>query len=384
MDFKKMALAVQDEVAAFRHDLHEYPESSLKEFRTTDQIAKEMDKLGIPYQRFDPTGLVATIKGGKPGDKTIMLRADIDALEIQEKTDLPFASKVPGKMHACGHDTHAAMLVGAAKVLSQVKDEIPGTVKLLFQPAEEVARGAKIAIEQGALEGVDAAFGIHIGAMRDCGSVYFVPGASHAAADHFKITVTGKATHGARPEAGVDATVCAAAIVMNLQSIVSREVSPSQPLVVTVGSLHSGSRFNIVSGEAKMEGTVRCYDYDLHHQMPEIFDRIIKQTAAAYRCEAEVDYNMMLEPLINNDEILNLARAAAAKIVDTPDQVKTAGPGMAGEDFSEYSVLTKAAFASLGAGGEFPGHSDYVVFDESAFPTGVALYSQVAWDFLNE
>jgi len=384
MDFKKMALAVQDEVAAFRHDLHEYPESSLKEFRTTDQIAKEMDKLGIPYQRFDPTGLVATIKGGKPGDKTIMLRADIDALEIQEKTDLPFASKVPGKMHACGHDTHAAMLVGAAKVLSQVKDEIPGTVKLLFQPAEEVARGAKIAIEQGALEGVDAAFGIHIGAMRDCGSVYFVPGASHAAADHFKITVTGKATHGARPEAGVDATVCAAAIVMNLQSIVSREVSPSQPLVVTVGSLHSGSRFNIVSGEAKMEGTVRCYDYDLHHQMPEIFDRIIKQTAAAYRCEAEVDYNMMLEPLINNDEILELARKAAAKIVDTPDQVKTAGPGMAGEDFSEYSVLTKAAFASLGAGGEFPGHSDYVVFDESAFPTGVALYSQVAWDFLNE
>ena len=131
MDFKKMALAVQDEVVAFRHDLHEHPESSLKEFRTTDQIAKEMDKLNIPYQRFDPTGLVATIKGGKPGDKTIMLRADIDALEIQEKTNLPFASKEPGKMHACGHDTHAAMLVGAAKVLSQIKDEIPGTVKLL-------------------------------------------------------------------------------------------------------------------------------------------------------------------------------------------------------------------------------------------------------------
>ena len=384
MDFKKMALAVQDEVVAFRHDLHEHPESSLKEFRTTDQIAKEMDKLNIPYQRFDPTGLVATIKGGKPGDKTIMLRADIDALEIQEKTNLPFASKEPGKMHACGHDTHAAMLVGAAKVLSQIKDEIPGTVKLLFQPAEEVARGAKVAIEQGALENVDAAFGIHIVSLRDCGSVYFVPGASHAAADHFKITVTGKATHGARPEAGVDATVCAAAIVMNLQSIVSREVSPSQPLVVTVGSLHSGSRFNIVSGEAKMEGTVRCYDYDLHHQMPEIFERIIKQTAAAYRCEAEVDYNMMLEPLINNDEILNLARESAAKIVDTPDQVKTGAPGMAGEDFSEYSVLTKAAFASLGAGGEFPGHSDYVVYDEIAFPTGVALYSQVAWDFLNE
>ena len=367
-----------------RRALHQVPEIGYDLPETLAIIRKELEAIGLPYtEKFGTSSIIATLNEGV-GNKTIAIRADTDALPVTEETGLEFASTHPGKMHACGHDTHAAMLVGAAKVLSQVKDEIPGTVKLLFQPAEEVARGAKIAIEQGALEGVDAAFGIHIGAMRDCGSVYFVPGASHAAADHFKITVTGKATHGARPEAGVDATVCAAAIVMNLQSIVSREVSPSQPLVVTVGSLHSGSRFNIVSGEAKMEGTVRCYDYDLHHQMPEIFDRIIKQTAAAYRCEAEVDYNMMLEPLINNDEILNLARAAAAKIVDTPDQVKTAGPGMAGEDFSEYSVLTKAAFASLGAGGEFPGHSDYVVFDESAFPTGVALYSQVAWDFLNE
>jgi len=383
MDFKKMALAVQDEVAAFRHDLHEHPEASLKEFRTTDQIAKEMDKLNIPYKRFDPTGLIATIEGGKPG-KTIALRADIDALEIQEKTDLPFASKEPGLMHACGHDTHAAMLVGAAKVLSQVKDELCGTVKLLFQPAEEVTEGAKLAIKQGALDGVDACFGIHIGAQRECGSVYFVPGASHAATDRFKITVTGKATHGAKPEAGIDATVCAAAIVMNLQTIVSRETSPSMPLVVTVGSLHSGSRFNIVSGEAVMEGTIRSYDVDLHHAMPEIVERVVKSTAAAYRCEAEVEYIMMVEPLINDDDIIALARKAAAKIVDTPDQVKTAAPGMGGEDFAEYSVVTKAAFASLGAGGEFPNHSDYVVFDESAFPTGVALYSQVAWDFLNE
>ena len=383
MDFKKMALAVQDEVVAFRRDLHEHPESSMKEFRTTDQIAKEMDALGIPYKRFDPTGLVAIIEGGKPG-KTVALRADIDALEIEEKTGLPFASKEPGKMHACGHDTHAAMLVGCAKVLSQVKDEMPGTVKLVFQPAEEVALGAKLAIAQGALENVDSIFGIHIGPTRECGSVYFVPGASHAATDEFKITITGKATHGARPEAGVDATVCAAAVVMNLQTIVSREVSPSMPLVVTVGSLHSGSRFNIVSGEAVMTGTVRCYDYDLHHSMPEIFERIVKNIAAAYRCEAKVEYNMLLEPVVNNDEVLNLARKAAAKIVDTPDQVKTAAPGMGGEDFGEYSIVAKAAFASLGCGGEYPAHSDHVVMDESAFPTGVALYCQVAWDLLAE
>ena len=383
MDFKKMALPFQDEIVAFRRDLHEHPESSMKEFRTTDQIAKEMDKLAIPYKRFDPTGLIATIEGGKPG-KTIMLRADIDALEIQEKTNLPFASKEPGKMHACGHDTHAAMLVGAAKVLNQIKDEIPGTVKLLFQPAEEIGAGAKLVISQGAMDVVDAAFGIQIGAQRECGSVFLVPGASHAACDEFNITVTGKATHGARPEAGVDATVCAAAIVMNLQTIVSREVAPALPLVVTIGSLHSGSRFNIVSGEAKMAGTIRSYDVELHHSLPERVERIVKNIAAAYRCEAEIEYKMLTEPLINNDDMIELARQSAAKIIDENAHVITGTPAMGAEDFSEYSVLVPASFASLGCGGEYPGHSDHVVMDESVFYTGSALYCQVAWDFLNQ
>lgn len=382
MDFKAMAKAVQPEVVAFRHDIHEHPEASFKEFRTTDKIAAEMDKLGIPYRRFEPTGLIAEIKGGKPG-KTIALRADIDALEITEKTGLEFASKEDGFMHACGHDTHAAMLVGAAKVLNEIKDQLCGTVKLLFQPAEEVAGGAKKVIEQGALEGVDFIFAIHIGAMRETGSLYLISGASHAATDRFKITVTGKATHGAKPDSGVDATVAAAAVVMNLQTIVSREVDPAKPLVVTVGSLHSGSRFNIISGEAVMEGTIRSYDVELHHQLPAIVERVVKNTAAAYRCEAEVQYDMLTEVLVNDEDGIALVRKAAAKVVDTPDQVKTSTPGMGGEDFAEYSVLTKAAFASLGAGGKFPNHSDYVVFDESSFPTGVALHCQVAWDFLN-
>lgn len=180
MDFRAMAEAVQPEVVAFRRDLHEHPEASFQEFRTTEQIAKEMDKLGIPYRRFEPTGLIAEIKGGKPG-KTIALRADIDALSITEKTGLPFASKNDGFMHACGHDTHAAMLVGAAKVLMQVKDQLCGTVKLLFQPAEEIGRGAKAVIQQHGLDGVDFIFGIHIGSQMDVGSVAMMAGASAAA-----------------------------------------------------------------------------------------------------------------------------------------------------------------------------------------------------------
>ena len=382
MDFKAMAQAVQPEVVAFRRDLHEHPEASFQEFRTTDQIAKEMDKLGIPYRRFDPTGLIAEIKGGKPG-KTIALRADIDALSITEKTGLPFASKNEGFMHACGHDTHAAMLVGAAKVLMQVKDQLCGTVKLLFQPAEEVGRGAKAVIAQHGMDGVDFAFGIHIGSQMEVGTISMMAGASAAATDRFVVKVIGKASHGARPEQGVDATVAASAIVMNLQPVVSREVAATTPLVVTVGSLHSGSRFSIVSGEAVLEGTIRSYDVELHHQLPAIIERVVKGTAEAYRCEAEVQYDMLTEVLVNDPDAIDLVRKAAAKVADDPSIVEEGRPGMGGEDFSEYTVLTKAAFARLGAGGEYPNHSDYVVFDEDAFPTGVALHCQVAWDFLN-
>lgn len=382
MNIREMAKAVEPKIIAFRRDLHQHPEASFHEFRTTDQIAKQLDELGIPYRRFEPTGLIAELKGGKPG-KTVALRADIDALNITEQTGLPFASQNPGIMHACGHDTHAAMLMGAVWVLNSIKDQLCGTVKFLFQPAEEVAGGAKMAIEQGAMEGVDFVFGIHIAAMAPVGSVALKVGASAAAADMFQIQVHGKATHGAMPEGGVDATLAAAAIVMNLQSIVSREVAPGTPLVVTVGKLESGTRFNIVSGEATLEGTVRSYDYQLHHKMPEIMERVVKNTAAAYRCTADVKYDMMTEVLMNDPEGVDLARKAAAKIVERPDQVMEGKVMMGGEDFAAYTVDTKAAFATVGAGGEYPQHSDKVYFDESSFVTGASLYAQVAFDFLN-
>ncbi len=381
MDIKALADSVQDEVVAFRRDLHMHPEASFEEFRTTDQIAKALDGMGIPYRRFEPTGLLGEIKGGKSG-KTIALRADIDALSITEKTELPFASQNDGFMHACGHDTHAAMLIGAAKILNGMKDELCGTVKLLFQPAEEVAMGAKKVIEQGALEGVDFIFGIHIAAMAPVGIVAIRAGATAASADMFSIKVTGKAAHGAMPELGCDATVAAAAIVMNLQTIVSREVSPEKPLVVTVGKLESGSRFNIVSGEANMEGTIRCYDYELHHSLPGIVERIATATAETFRCKAEVEYNMMTEVLMNDAEGVELVRGAAKKVIGEEKIIETK-PTMGGEDFAEYTPLTKAVFATVGAGGDYPQHSDHVVFDEDSFRTGVALHVQVAVDYLN-
>ena len=382
MDFRKMSKEVAPEVIELRHDFHQHPEASMAEFRTTDRIAEELDKMGIPYRRFDPTGLIATIQGGQPG-KTVALRADIDALSITETADVPFKSRNEGFMHACGHDTHAAMLLGAAMILNKIKDQLKGTVKLLFQPAEEVATGAKLAIDQGALEGVDMIFGIHIAGQVPAGVVAICPGSSCSAADIFKIKIIGSAGHGAQPEATRDATVAAAALVMNLQTIVSRELPPTQPVVVTVGKLVSGSRFNIVSGEAYMEGTCRSFDPELHHKLPGIMERIAKETAATFRCEAEVEYHMMTEPLVNDPEALELVKQATAKIVDKPEMLVISKPQMGAEDFAEYSVHTQAAFAMVGGGSKEPNHSDHIVFDEDSFRTGVALHCQVAYDYLN-
>lgn len=382
MDFRAMSKEVAPEVIELRHDFHQHPEASMAEFRTTDRIAEELDKMGIPYRRFDPTGLIATIQGGQPG-KTVALRADIDALSITETADVPFKSQNEGFMHACGHDTHAAMLLGAAMILNKIKAQLKGTVKLLFQPAEEVATGAKLAIAQGALEGVDMIFGIHIAGQVPAGVVAICPGSSCSAADIFKIKIIGSAGHGAQPEATRDATVAAAALVMNLQTIVSRELPPTQPVVVTVGKLVSGSRFNIVSGEAYMEGTCRSFDPELHHKLPGIMERIAKETAATFRCEAEVEYHMMTEPLVNDPEALELVKQATAKIVDKPEMLVISKPQMGAEDFAEYSVHTQAAFAMVGGGSKEPNHSDHIVFDEDSFRTGVALHCQVAYDYLN-
>ena len=285
-----------------------HPEASFQEFRTTDKVAAALDELGVSYRRLEPTGLIAEI--GKPG-KTVALRADMDALSIQEQTGCAFKSVNDGFMHACGHDAHTAMLLGAVKVLNSMKNELPGTVRFLFQPAEEVGKGAKAVVAQGGMEGVDAAFGIHCSVQTPVGALQCHPGGIAAAADRFKITVKGKACHGAYPQTGMDATVCASAMILNLQTMVSREFSPMDTLVVTVGSIHSGSRFNIVSGEAVMEGAPSVPLPGSPRTDPRGSQEYLEETAKTFRCTAEVESDVLTDVLVDVENMVELGFEAA-------------------------------------------------------------------------
>ncbi|MGI5888283.1 MAG: M20 metallopeptidase family protein [Oscillospiraceae bacterium] len=382
MNTREKAHEIRDYVIKIREQIHENPELSYKEFNTTKLVASELDKMGIPYTLTKPTGLYADIKGGKPG-KTIALRADMDALNQNEHVDVPFKSKVDGVMHACGHDCHTSMLLGAAKILSENKDEIPGTVRLIFQPGEEIALGAKMMIEEGALKGVDAIYGQHIFGGGKAGTLSTCDNGMMACCDQFKITVHGKAAHGSMPQAGIDATVCGAAIVMNLESLVSREYDPQDPLVLTIGKADSGTRWNIVSGEATLEGTVRCVSTKMHKEVPEAMKRIAEATAAAYRCTVDFQYDVLTEVTNNDPAIAAYVREAAKKVVDSPEMYSEMKPLMGSEDFSFYTVHVPAAFAALGGGGTAVNHSDLFCIDESALEVGVAMNVQVALDYLN-
>lgn len=387
MNITDLSKKYKQYIVEMRREFHMHPELSMREGRTAKRIMEELTRMGIPNVSIAGTGVLGTIKGKYEG-KTIALRADIDALEITEKSDVAYKSQVDGVMHACGHDTHAAMLLGAAGILNDMKDELKGTVKLMFQPGEEVAKGAKKMIEEGVLDGVDEVFGMHVMGNIPSGKVAIGSGARMASADLFKITVKGFGGHGSMPHLAVDALLAASAIVMNLQSIASREVSPMDTVVVSVGKLVSGTRFNIIADEAVMEGTTRCFSYEVRDKLPGMMKRIIKSTAETYRAEAELEYNFLTAPTINNEESTERARKSIEKIMSKEAVMEL--PKMAGsEDFSEYLEKVPGTFACLGTANEakntcFSNHHPQFDVDEDMLEYGAALHAQYAVDFLNE
>lgn len=389
MDIKALAEKYNSYIIEQRHWFHQHPELSWDEFKTTDAIAAELEKMGLEVQRFDGRpGCTAMIYGGKakPGCKTIALRADIDALPVEEKTGLPFASCNSGVMHACGHDTHIAMLLGGAKILTEIKDELKGNVKLFFQAAEETCHGADYYIEQGVLDGVDAIYGQHIWDGLEAPYFNIESGARMASCDNFSITVEGSSCHGSNPSGGTDAIVAACAIVMNLQTIVSRNNDPRDPLAVTVGEIHGGQRFNIIANKVVMEGTCRTLSRDMRSKIEPLIRRIAEDTAAAFGAKATLVYEAFPGPVINDHEDLNEIGYNAAIKLFGKEGVKELPKMMGSEDFAYFMDIVPGIYGYLGSHDAvhcYGNHNDhYDVDEQNLLWRGAAMHAQFAFDYL--
>lgn len=378
----------EDEMIAFRRDLHAHPELPWEEVRTTQKIAQTLDAIGIPYRLTEPTGVIAEIKGGKPG-KTVALRADMDALPVTELNDsLSYKSQTQGKMHACGHDAHTAMLLTAAKALYENKDELRGNVRLIFQPAEEIAQGAVEMIKQGAIEGVDNVFGMHIWSISPSGKISCNVGSTFASADLLKISFKGRGGHGSMPDACVDAAVVASSFVMNLQSIVSRETSPLEPVVVSIGKMDVGTRFNVIAENAVLDGTVRCFNIATRQRVEAAIKRYADHTAAMYGATANVEYIYGTLPVINEERSALLAQSVVRNTFGE-DSLFAEKPTTGGEDFSFYIENIPGCFALVGCanaekGTDWAHHHGCFNIDEDAMIKGAELYAQYAWSYLQQ
>ena len=390
MDIRALAEKYSDYVIERRRYYHQHPELSLKEWETTKALIEDVKAMGLEIQTFeDYPGFVATLDTGRPG-RTVMLRTDIDALPVHEKTGLPFASENEGVMHACGHDNHMAMILGAAKILCDVKDEIPGgKVKFIFQSAEEVGYGSKYYVEHGVLDDVDAIFGMHIWGTLDAPYVSVDPGNRMAGMDNFTIKVKGLQSHGSAPQDGHDAIVAASAVVLALQTFVSRVNNPINPLVLSVGKFHGGSMYNIICHDVELVGTIRTYSRELRAHMEETLNGIIKNAAAAYGCEAELIFSPMLPAVINEDPELNeIGKEAALKLFG-PEGVKEFPALMGSEDFALFMEKVPGFFAFLGTRNVEKGltatnHNEKFTSDEDVLFRGSALAAQFAVDFLSK
>ncbi|MCC8127551.1 MAG: amidohydrolase [Clostridiales bacterium] len=391
MNYAKRAAEIRDEIVSCRHYLHQHAELSFKEYETTDFLVSRLKEMGIPVQTFeDYTGCIATIRGEKPGDHTILLRADIDALPITECSGVPFESEHAGVMHACGHDCHASMLLGAAKLLWESREELCGTVKLLFQAAEEEFIGSRYYADKGYLSDVNAAVGRHVWASAENGRIVVRDGELMASCDNFVITVHGVSAHGSTPHVGKDAIVAVSAIINNLQSIVSRRLDPLEMLVVTVGKVRAGTQFNIIADTAVIEGTVRTYSTATRTLAEKAIREITEGTAAVYGCTADIDYQW-LEPPVRNDslELNEIARQAAKKLYGE-EVLEEVEPATGSEDFSYIMErIPDSLFIFLGchdeaSGSVYPVHNEKFRINEDILPVGAAEYAQVAADYLEK
>lgn len=381
--------AYYDEMVAIRRYLHQHPELSFQEYNTAKYIANYYKALGIPVrEHVGGNGVVAKIVGAKPG-KTVALRADFDALPIQDEKDVPYKSTVPGVMHACGHDGHTATLLVLAKALYEMKKALSGTIVLIHQHAEEYAPGGAISmIEDGCLEGVDVIFGTHLWATEPTGKIQYRTGPIMAAADRFEITIQGSGGHGAQPHKTKDAIVVASQLVLVLQQIVSRRVNPLQPAVVSIGSFMADNAFNVIADTAKLVGTVRTFDEAVRSEIEREIERITKGICLAADCSYQYAYTRGYPPVVNHEEETSFIVKIAKQIPEVTI-VEETEPHMGGEDFAYYLQKVKGTFFFTGAKADdvttpFPHHHPKFDFDEKAMLIAAKMLGTAALRFLTK
>lgn len=383
-ELKKRVASLTDELISWRRDFHLHPEIAFEEKRTQEVIYRSLQELGLPVRRTAQTGLVATIQGKSEG-RTVALRADMDALPLQEEGDKPYKSLHPGAAHACGHDGHMAILMATAKILAEMKDHFPGRIVLIFQPAEERPPGGAVRmIEEGALEGVDAIFGLHLWQPLPTGTVGLVKGAMMASSDEFRLIVRGKGGHGSMPHQTADPILAAAQIVVNVQSIVSRNIDPLKPCVVSFGTIDGGTAFNIIPDEVCLKGTVRTFEAEVQDLAQRRLREIAEQTAMALGATATLEYKKGFPALVNHPGAVDFVAEVARNVLGG-DCLKSINPVMGGEDFAYYLQKIPGAFFFFGAGDgcPYPHHHPAFDLDERALPSATMLMSSLALAYLN-
>jgi len=375
---------ISDELIAIRREIHRNPELGFEEKATSQLICKKLKEIGIPFQAgLGKTGVVGLLEGQR-GGKTVGLRADMDGLPVQEETGLPFASKNPGVMHACGHDAHVACLLGAAKLLVPLKKFFKGKIKLIFQPAEEIDLGAKAVISDGALEHPrpDAIFALHVNPELSLGVVGLKKGPMMAAIDTLKISIIGKGGHGGAPHQCIDAIVAASAVVMNLQTAISRNIDPTKSALISIGTISGGQADNIIASRVDLSGTVRTIDPDVHQKIPKIIERICTDTAAAFGARVSMKYKKLVPPLVNSDEMIQRVVDSSQAILGL-NSVSEVPAFMGGDDFAFFLNEVPGCYFFLGMKSPdservHPLHHGQFDIDERSLPIGAAILAHSA------
>ncbi|WP_446899553.1 M20 metallopeptidase family protein [Clostridium sp. LBM24168] len=386
-DFLKMAQDMKKELIEIRRDFHMHPELDYDVHRTQDKIKEFLEKEGIEYRVVAGTGVCGIIRGN--GDNTIGLRADMDAPPIQDMKKCQYSSKIKGKMHACGHDAHTTILLGAARILNSIKDELNGNIKLFFEPAEETTGGAKVMIKEGILENphVNRVIGLHVEEGIEVGKIGVRYGVVNAASNPFTIKINGIGAHGARPHTGIDPVVISSYVVLALQEIISRELPPTDGALITIGSIHGGTAQNIIPSEVTLSGIIRTMKTEhrvyVKRRLREVVEGIINSMRGSCKIEIEESYPC----LYNNDAAIKDVVSSASEVIGSQNIINLESPSMGVESFAYFSMERPSAFYYLGSRNEskgivHPAHGNLFDIDEDCIPIGVAIQCRAVYNFL--